>query len=69
MAMNLLDVPEPNIEKTNVYVVVKDVADLQDNLMASPAILNLYVYRNPLRWNEKRLKLNHLITTFLPLLT
>ena len=52
-----LDVPEPDIEKTNVYVVVKEVADLQGNLMASPAMMDLYVYRNPLRWNEKSLKL------------
>ena len=52
-----LDVPEANIEKTNVYVIVKEVADLQGNLMASPAMLDLYVYRNPLRWADKRLTL------------
>ncbi|MBR7029206.1 MAG: hypothetical protein IKI05_07380 [Bacteroidaceae bacterium] len=52
-----LDVPDERIEKTNVYIVVRDVADLQGNLMASPVALDLYVYRNPLRWNVKRLAL------------
>ncbi|MBO6190091.1 MAG: hypothetical protein J6N92_04680 [Alloprevotella sp.] len=52
-----LDVPDERIEKTNVYVVVRDVADLQGNLMASPVALDLYVYRNPLRWDVKRLAL------------
>ena len=50
-----LDVPEPSIEKTNVYIIVKEVADLQGNLMASPAMMDLYVYRNALRWNDKHL--------------
>ena len=49
-----LDVPDYQIEKTNVYVTVKEVADLQGNLMASPLAMDLYVYRNPLRWNVKR---------------
>ena len=53
-----LDVPDVSIEKTNVYIVVKEVADLQGNLMASPAVMDLYVYRNPLRWTDKHLKLN-----------
>lgn len=53
-----LDVPEKNIEKTNVYLTVKDVADLQGNLMASPVCLDLYVYRTPLRWDQKRLAMN-----------
>ncbi len=52
-----LDVPEPDIEKTNVYIIVKEVADLQGNLMASPAMMDLYVYRNPLRWGDKHLNL------------
>lgn len=49
-----LDVPDYQIEKTNVYVTVKDVADLQGNLMPSPLVMDLYVYRTPLRWNVKR---------------
>lgn len=52
-----LDVPDERIEKTNVFILVRDVADLQGNLMASPVALELYVYRNPLRWNVKRLSL------------
>ena len=50
-----LDVPDAEIEKTNVYITVKEVADLNGNLTASPVLLNLYVYRNPLRWDVKRL--------------
>ncbi|MBQ9558661.1 MAG: carboxypeptidase regulatory-like domain-containing protein [Bacteroidaceae bacterium] len=49
-----LDVPDYQIEKTNVYITVKEVADLQGNLMASPVTMDLYVYRNPLRWTVKR---------------
>ncbi|MBQ8466178.1 MAG: hypothetical protein IJ546_00615, partial [Prevotella sp.] len=53
-----LDVPDYQIEKTNVYVTVKEVADLQGNLMASPVAMDLYVYRTPLRWNVKRKTVN-----------
>ena len=49
-----LDVPDFQIEKSNVHVTVRDVADLNGNTMASPLTMNLYVYRNPLRWNVKR---------------
>lgn len=49
-----LNVPDKDIEKTNVYLTVKEVADLQGNLMASPVCMDLYVYRSPLRWNQKR---------------
>ena len=50
-----LDVPEADIEKTNVYVTVKEVADLNGNLTASPVVMNLFVYRNPLRWEHRQL--------------
>ena len=49
-----LDVPEYSVEKTNLIVTVKDVADLNGNLLASPVTMDLYVYRNPLRWNVKQ---------------
>ncbi len=49
-----LDMPDYQLEKTNVYLTVKDVADLQGNLMASPLVTNFYVYRNPLRWKTRR---------------
>jgi hypothetical protein len=49
-----LDVPAYAIEKTNVIVTVKDVADLNGNVMASPVTMDIYVYRNPLRWNMKQ---------------
>lgn len=45
-----LDVPDADIEKTNVYVTVRDVADLNGNLLLSPVTSNIYVYRSPLRW-------------------
>ncbi len=53
-----LDVPDHQIEKTNVIVTVKDIADLNGNTLASPVTMNLYVYRNPLRWDVKRVVLN-----------
>ncbi len=51
----LVNIKEPDytIEKTNVYLTVKEIPDLQGNLMASPVTMNVYVYRNPLRWNIK----------------
>jgi hypothetical protein len=49
-----IDEPAHMIEKTNVYVTLKDVSDVNGNLMASPITLNLYVYRNPLRWDIKK---------------
>ena len=52
-----VNITEPDfmVEKTNVYVTVKEVPDLQGNLMASPLTMNVYVYRNPLRWDVKRI--------------
>ena len=47
--------PDFMVEKTNIYVTVKEVTDLQGNTMASPITLNLFVYRNPLRWDVKRI--------------
>ena len=52
-----LDVPAASIEKTNVLIVVNDVADMQGNIMASPTVMDLYVYRNPLRWSDKHKRL------------
>lgn len=56
LLMNL-DVPEATIEKSNISIVVKGVTDLQGNQMASPVMMDLYVYRNPLRWKNKHLAL------------
>ena len=55
-----INVTEPDymVEKTNIYVTVKEIPDLQGNLMASPITMNLYVYRNPLRWSVKRVDMN-----------
>ena len=53
-----INITEPDymVEKTNVYVTVKEVPDLQGNLMESPLTMNVYVYRNPLRWDVKRIE-------------
>jgi hypothetical protein len=53
-----LDVPDYKLEKNNVYITVRDVADLNGNRMASPILMDLYVYKNPLRWNMKRVNLD-----------
>lgn len=53
--INIIE-PDYMVEKTNVYVTVKDVPDLQGNLMESPLTMNVYVYRNPLRWDVKRIE-------------
>ena len=52
-----IDEPAVNIEKTNLYITVRDVADLNGNIMENPIMMDLYVYRNPLRWKEKRLNI------------
>ncbi len=51
----LINITEPDfmVEKTNVYVTVKEVPDLQGNLMPSPITMDIFVYRNPLRWDVK----------------
>ena len=56
----IVNIKEPDyaIEKTNVYLTVKELPDLQGNLMASPVTMNVYVYRNPLRWGVKRISQN-----------
>ncbi len=47
--------PDFMVEKTNIYITVKEVADLQGNTMESPVTMNLFVYRNPLRWDVKHI--------------
>lgn len=56
----LVNIKEPDytIEKTSVYLTVKEVPDLQGNLMASPVTMNVYVYCNPLRWDVKSITRN-----------
>ncbi len=47
--------PDYMIEKSNIYVTAMEIPDLQGNRMASPITLNYYVYRNPLRWDVKKI--------------
>ena len=52
--INIIE-PDYMVEKSSVHVTVKEVSDLQGNLMASPLTMDAYVYRNPLRWNVKHI--------------
>lgn len=45
---------DDKLERTNVYVTVKDIPDLRGNLLQSPVMMDLYVYRAPLRWKVKQ---------------
>lgn len=47
-----MDTPEA-IEKTTVNFTVKDVSDLNGNLMESPVTWSAYIDRNQLKWSEK----------------
>lgn len=53
---------DEKLERTNVYVTVKDVPDLRGNLLQSPVMMDFYVYRAPLRWKVKQqnIKANYL---------
>lgn len=51
-----LNEPDCDLERTNISVTVKDIADLQGNLLQSPVTMSLYVYRAPLRWNVQQLQ-------------
>lgn len=50
-----IDELDSRINKRNLYVTVTDIPDLNGNYMASPATMEFYVDRNPLRWQVKRL--------------
>lgn len=52
LVINLMDTPEA-IEKTTVNFTVKDVSDLNGNLMESPVTWSAYIDRNQLKWSEK----------------
>ncbi len=52
-----LDVPDYQIEKTNIIVTVKEINDLNGNSMASPVTMDLFVYRMPLHWDSKQMEL------------
>lgn len=52
LVINLMDTPEA-IEKTTINFTVKDVSDLNGNLMESPVTWSAYIDRNQLKWSEK----------------
>lgn len=51
LVINLMDTPEA-LEKTTVNFTVKDVSDLNGNLMQSPVTWSAYVNRNQLKWSQ-----------------
>ena len=50
-----IDEQDARINKRNLYVTVTDIPDLNGNYMQSPATMEFFVDRNPLRWQRKRL--------------
>lgn len=51
LVINLMDTPEA-LEKTAVNFTVKDVSDLNGNLMQSPVTWSAYINRNQLKWSK-----------------
>ena len=48
-----IDEQDARINKRNLYITVTDIPDLNGNNMASPATVEFFVDRNPLRWERK----------------
>ncbi len=51
LVINLMDTPEA-LEKTIVNFTVKEVSDLNGNLMQSPVTWSAYINRNQLKWSK-----------------
>ncbi|WP_298554848.1 LamG-like jellyroll fold domain-containing protein [uncultured Parabacteroides sp.] len=51
LVINLMDTPEA-LEKAVVNFTVKDVSDLNGNLMQSPVTWSAYINRNQLKWSQ-----------------
>ena len=51
-----IDEPTEYVNKRNIYVTIRNIADLNGNSMASPATLSCFIDCNPLRWEEKTIK-------------
>ena len=48
-----IDEPDTRINKRTVYATLRDIPDLNGNLMASPVTISMFVDLNPLRWARK----------------
>ena len=48
-----IDEQDSRINKRNLFVTVSDIPDVNGNYMASPATVEFFVDRNPLRWERK----------------
>ena len=51
-----IDENDARVNKRQVFVTVYDIPDLNGNYMASPATTEVFVDRNPLRWESKSYK-------------
>ena len=48
-----IDEPDNRINKRKVYATLREIPDLNGNLMASPVTISMFVDLNPLRWARK----------------
>ena len=53
-----IDEKDSRVNKRNLFVTVTDIPDLNGNYMASPATMEFFVDRNPLRWESKSMRLD-----------
>ncbi len=51
-----IDELDSRINKRNIFVTVNEIPDLNGNYMASPATVEYFVDRNPLRWGQRNIK-------------
>ena len=48
-----IDEQDARINKRQVFVTIYDIPDLNGNYMASPAMSEVFIDRNPLRWSQR----------------
>ena len=51
-----IDEPAEYVNKRNIYVTVRNIADLNGNAMESPYTMSCFVDNNVLRWEEKNIQ-------------
>ena len=52
-----IDELDSRVNKRNLFVTVTDIPDLNGNYMASPATMEFFIDRNPLRWERRSMNL------------
>ena len=48
-----IDEPDTRLNKHTVYATLREIPDVNGNLMASPVTISMFVDLNPLRWTRK----------------